>query len=234
MWRKETTSTMAGGAASAGGAGVGPSRRQWDIAEYTSRARERDREGREHAAENEERVKQGKRPMGRRRADATAKPTQTMQAHEDLSLDANLGKSVLVDNTTEGGTSRGPGFYCELCHRMSKDSVGYLDHINGRSHLRKLGQSTQSARSSLEQVVARIDAVRAERARGHTAEQRYDFDARLRQIAEEQRAAHDAKRTKRQEERARRKAPKPEAPPPTADEDAVMQAMGFAQFRTGT
>lgn len=217
------------GATAAGGAGVGPSRRQWDIEEYTTRARERDREHRERAVENEERVKQGKRPMGRRRNDLP-KPTQTMQAHDDLKLDANLGTTSMVDNAE--GKGRGPGYFCELCNRMCKDSVGYLDHINGRMHLRKLGQSTQTARSTLDQVRARIAAVRAERALGRTAEARYDFDARIRQIAQEQRAEHDAKRAQRREERARRKEQKrgPTPPAQTEDEQAMMAAMGFANF----
>ncbi|KAI3623809.1 U4/U6.U5 snRNP associated protein [Malassezia furfur] len=220
---------MSGHASAAGGAGVGPSRRQWDVEAYTQRARERDREHRERAAENEERVKQGKRPLGRRRNDLP-KPTQTMQAHGDLSLDANLGTTTMVDDARGG--QRGPGYYCELCKRMCKDSVGYLDHINGRMHLRRLGQTTQTARSTLDQVRAKLAAVRAERALGRTAAERYDFDARIRQIAQEQRAEHEAQRQRRREERARRKEAKraPTPPPATPDDAAMMAAMGFANF----
>lgn len=36
----------------------------------------------------------------------------------------------MVDADTRRG---GPGYYCELCRRTCKDSIGYLDHINGRS-----------------------------------------------------------------------------------------------------
>lgn len=219
---------MAGGATAAGGAGVGPSRRQWDVEEYTARARERDRAHRAHAAENEERIKQGKRPLGRRRDDLP-KPTQAMQAHDDLKLDANLGTTSMVDRESGGG--RGPGYFCELCNRMCKDSVGYLDHINGRMHLARLGQTTQAARSTLEQVRAKLAAARAERALGRTAAARYDFDARIRQIAQEQRDEHEAKRQRRKEERMRRKEAKKEAPPPATEDDAEMMAtMGFAHF----
>lgn len=42
-----------------GGAGVGPSRRKWDIDEYTQKARERDREDKERAEENAERLRKG-------------------------------------------------------------------------------------------------------------------------------------------------------------------------------
>ncbi|PKI82304.1 U4/U6.U5 snRNP associated protein [Malassezia vespertilionis] len=225
-------------APAAASGGVGPSRRQWDIAEYSQRARDRDRERREHAIENEERLKQGKRPQGKRRDDLP-KPTQTMQAHQDLGLEKNLGKSVLVENaegSSGNGTGHGAGFYCEVCRKMCKDSVAYLDHINGRSHLRRIGQSTQVERATLEQVLARIEHVRDELALGPNAEQRYDFAKRLQEIAAGQRAEHEAKLAARREARARNKHDKEalkhdkEEIPAPQDADAMMAAMGFAAF----
>jgi hypothetical protein len=50
----------------------------------------------------------------------------------DLELEKNLGKTMVVQNP--GGRGPGqPGFHCEVCNRTYKDSVGYLDHINGRA-----------------------------------------------------------------------------------------------------
>jgi U4/U6.U5 tri-snRNP component SNU23 len=48
-----------GKATASGGAGVGPARRTWDVETYTAKARERDREDKERAVENEERVRKG-------------------------------------------------------------------------------------------------------------------------------------------------------------------------------
>jgi U4/U6.U5 tri-snRNP component SNU23 len=54
------------------------------------------------------------------------------QRDAPLELDRNLGKTMVVSNP--GGKGAGqPGFYCEACSRTYKDSVGYLDHINGRA-----------------------------------------------------------------------------------------------------
>lgn len=47
----------------AGGAGVGPSRRMWDVEEYTAQAREQSREDRARREENEERLRKGERAM---------------------------------------------------------------------------------------------------------------------------------------------------------------------------
>lgn len=118
-----------------GNVGVGPSRRKWDAEEFTAKARERDREERERLQENEERMRTGKKPLARRREELP-KATELMKAREaPLELDKNLNKTMMVENAGgAGGAGRkGPGFYCELCQRTCKDSVGYLDHINGRT-----------------------------------------------------------------------------------------------------
>ncbi|WFD22118.1 U4/U6.U5 snRNP associated protein [Malassezia equina] len=165
----------------------------------------------------------------RRRRKELPKPTKAMQAHDDLKLDELSGTTRLVDH--EDSQGRGPGFFCEVCKKMCKDSVGYLDHINGRMHLRRLGQTTQAERATLEQVRERIAAVRAERALGATPAQRYDFDARLKQIAEEQRRERQAQRRDKRDERLRKRQKQMhEAPQPEEDAD-VMAAMGFGSFR---
>ena len=172
------------------------------------------------------RTKRGQMPSQRRRRELP-KPTRAMQAHQDLDLEKDSGTIRLVEN--EDGRGGGPGFYCDVCKKTCKDSVGYLDHINGRMHLRRLGQTTQAERGTLQSVKDRIAYIRAERALGATPAQRYDFDARLRQIAADQRREHEQRRRDRQEERLRKK--------PRSDEDVVVQddadvmaAMGFGSF----
>lgn len=167
-------------------------------------------------------------PAHRRRT--LPKPTKAMQAHGDLELDKHSGTSRLVEQ--EDGHGRGAGFYCDVCKKMCKDSVGYLDHINGRSHLRRLGQTTQAERATLEQVRERIAAVRAERMLGATPAQRYDFDKRLKEIAAEQRRERESRRTSRREQRLRKKQKQShdDDEPAVMDDADVMAAMGFGSF----
>ena len=54
------------------------------------------------------------------------------QREGSLELEKNLGKTIVVQNTSGRGPGV-PGFYCEACNRTYKDSAGYLDHINGRA-----------------------------------------------------------------------------------------------------
>lgn len=148
----------------AGGAGVGPSRRTWDVEEYTSKARERDREDKERAQQNEERIRKGEcgesseekrsgkslqadivrtypcprpaitgqKPLPRTsKLDSLPQPTSHLQPRsQPLDLDKDVGKTLLVDNS--GDSRRGAGYYCEVCRKTCKDSIGYLDHVNGR------------------------------------------------------------------------------------------------------
>lgn len=72
----------------------------------------------------------GKKPP--RKKDDLPKPTELMKARDvPLELNKNVGKTVIIN--AAAGASGQPGFYCDVCKRTSKDSVGYLDHINGRS-----------------------------------------------------------------------------------------------------
>lgn len=54
------------------------------------------------------------------------------QRDAPLELDKNLGKTMVVQNTSGRGPGV-PGFYCDACNRTYKDSNAYLDHINGRA-----------------------------------------------------------------------------------------------------
>jgi hypothetical protein len=118
-------------ATASGGSGVGPNRRKWDMDEYGEKARQRDREDKERAQENEERLRKGQKPLQRKRQELLPKATETLKAREgDLEIEKNQGKTLMVDGAVGG--RKGPGFHCEVCNRTFKDSLAYLDHVNGR------------------------------------------------------------------------------------------------------
>ncbi|KAG5654381.1 hypothetical protein H0H81_003205 [Sphagnurus paluster] len=203
-------------------------RKKWDKEEYAERAKKKDQEEKERMQENDERLKQGKRPRKGPRRDDLPKPTELMKQREaPLELDKNLGKTMVVQNP--GGKGPGqPGFHCEACNRTYKDSVGYLDHLNSRAHLRVLGQTTKLARSTLAQVQARIALLR-EKTKAASTAKAYDFDQRLAEVKAKEVALREEKKAakKAEKEKARLELIKDTA----MDQDNDMaKLMGFGGF----
>ncbi|RSH85066.1 uncharacterized protein EHS24_006656 [Apiotrichum porosum] len=173
------------------------------------------------------------------------RPTGLAQQHVNLGLDKDIGKTMLVSQTTTGKGPRGAGFYCDLCNRTLKDSLSYLDHLNSRFHLSKLGQGTHVARSTVEQVRQRIAELR-EQTKNKVDAKNYDFAKRLAVV----RGAEEAKRQARKDERKKRKEKEREkdkmgkvgvldasdrgAVGAAVDEQMSMEAMmGFGGFGSG-
>jgi len=204
------------------------SEKKWDKEEYAEKARKKDEEEKDRMKENEERMKKGKKPLRGRKKDDLPKPTELMKRREgSLELDKNLNKTMVVQNP--GGRGPGqPGFYCEACNRTYKDSVGYLDHINSKAHLRVIGQTTRLERSTLEQVRARIAYLREKTKEASNAKS-FDFDQRLAEVKAKEAAL-------RAERKAQKKAEKDKARIELVKdsvmdgEDEMAKMMGFGGF----
>lgn len=93
-------------------------RRKWNRDEYEQKADERARASRNESDEEDEkpRKKVRKEP---------AKPRE-----EKVDLESRVGKSVIITQTTP--LNLAGGFYCDVCDCVIKDSINYLDHINGK------------------------------------------------------------------------------------------------------
>jgi len=190
--------------------------------------------------EADEALKKGKKP--RRKHVDLPKPTELMKQREaPLELNKNQNKTMIVQGSLRGPGA--PGFYCDVCNRTSKDSSSYLDHLNSRFHLRQLGQKTQVARSTIDQVRAKIAEMR-EATKQQAASKQYDFAQRIKEIKAAEEAEREAKRLQKLQAReAQAKAkPPPGVYQPAATtggaaedgDDEMAKLMGFSGgFKSG-
>jgi len=129
-----------------------------------------------------------------------------------------------------GGRGPGvPGFYCEACDRTYKDSNAYLDHINGRAHLRALGQTTKISRSTVEQVRARIAYLREKTKEASTAKS-YDFEQRLADIKAKEAAVRAEKKQAKKAEKEKARVELVKDSVTIQEESDMMQMLGFSGF----
>ena len=74
---------------------------------------------------------------------------------EEAAKPSSLSTGTQITNgiSKVGG---GVGWYCKVCDCYLKDSLTYLDHINGRKHQRALGYSMRIEKSTTEEVTSKL------------------------------------------------------------------------------
>lgn len=160
-------------------------------------------------------------PMGSKRAFLKSRTKK-------VDLESKLGTSEIIDPAAASATksnvtndvlkpssgvtkcSDGVGWHCRVCNCFLKDSLTYLDHINGRKHQKYLGYSMRVEKSTTEEVCDVLKGL-AEKKRereGHNAitggaENSIDFENLVRRKDEEA-LKRKAERARKREERKRR------------------------------
>ena len=144
-------------------------RRTWDKEEFEKKAKERLLEETGEDGLSDERDHPVKRELLQARSYA-------------VDLDSKLGKNTIITKTTP--LSEVGGYYCNVCDCVVKDSINFLDHINGRKHQRNLGMSMRVERSSLDQVKQRFESNKRKKEE-EKKKQDYDFESRVKDLRDE-------------------------------------------------
>lgn len=148
-------------------------RRTWDEEEFEKKAKERLEE---ELAELEGQVLKGKKTD-------VELPREKLKARDyAVDLASRLGKSQVITKTTP--LAEQGGYYCNVCDCVVKDSINFLDHINGKKHQRNMGMSMKVERSTLDQVKNRF-AMNKRKKEEVEKKKEYDFDARIKELEEE-------------------------------------------------
>ncbi|CAG9862591.1 unnamed protein product [Phyllotreta striolata] len=183
-------------------------RRKWDKEEYEKLAEERIKEEKLLKDEGENRKKGP--PVKR----------ELLKTREyKVDLDSKLGKSIVINKNTP--TSQSGGYYCNVCDCVVKDSINFLDHINGKKHQRNLGMSMKVERSSLDSVKKRFEQ---NKKKMEEKKKDYDMASRLQELAEEEEKLKEYRREKKKEKRKIEEVSKEEPP------SELASIMGFSGF----
>ncbi|KAJ2778042.1 U4/U6.U5 snRNP associated protein [Coemansia javaensis] len=210
-------------------------RRTWDAEAYDRKAQDRAKQEQEQD-DNDERRRKGLAPRAPR---TPWVQRDLLQARAGpVNLDAMVGKTQIVQAATAAAGQ--PGFYCKVCDVTVKDSLSYLDHINGKKHQRVLNRSMDVAIETVDDVRAKLESLRqAARRRQHAQAADYNFHEKVRV----QQEIEARKKQKRREARRRHRQAKAAADPAgnnndsgDADDDGgadeMAAVMGFGAFGT--
>lgn len=193
-------------------------RRKWDREEYERLAEERKRAEQEEQQQKEEK---GKKSSGGGGPVVKRELLKTREYKVDL--DSKLGKSIVINKNTP--TSQSGGYYCNVCDCVVKDSINFLDHINGKKHQRNLGMSMRIERSTLDAVKNRFEI---NKKKMEEKKKEYDMAARLQEIAEEEEKLREYRRERRKEKRKAEEMLNEDDGDETAN--AMASIMGFSGF----
>ncbi|EDS33594.1 zinc finger matrin-type protein 2 [Culex quinquefasciatus] len=180
-------------------------RRKWDRKEYERLAQERLLDSTKSTTEDEEPITK----------------ELLKQREYKVDLDSKLGKSMVINKSTP--SSQSGGYYCNVCDCVVKDSINFLDHINGKKHQRNLGMSMKVERSSLDQVKERF---KVNKKKTEEKKKDYELESRVKEAKEEEERYREYKREKRKE----RKRKIEEVDDADAGPSELAAVMGFAGF----
>ncbi|KAL3316398.1 zinc finger, matrin-type 2 [Cichlidogyrus casuarinus] len=139
-----------------------------------------------------------------------------------INLESNLNRSQVITKTGPGSSQA--GYYCEVCDCVIKDSINYLDHVNGKKHQRNLGMSMRIKRSTLDDVKGRFSKIKKD---NEMVPEEYSLEERRKALVEEEEKAKAYKKEHKQAKK--RKFERRDDTDLDGDLD-VAATMGFANF----
>lgn len=209
-------------------------RRTWDKDYYEAKAKERIEFGEDSNEKSESFSKTTTAKQEFQRADEDADgPMGSERAflkprENKIDLESKVGKIEIVKPSETGAV--GPGYFCDVCKCLLKDSMSYLDHINGKKHQHALGFSMRVEKVAVESVKQKLQSMSKRKIENQTnpiiRPSAVDaFESRITsQIIDE-----ESQKKRKKEDIIRRKKEKQELEAEIIDPE-IYEIMGFGGF----
>ncbi|XP_054160636.1 zinc finger matrin-type protein 2-like [Oppia nitens] len=200
-------------------------RRKWDTDEYERKAQKR-LKGNDGSSDDNQ--SDGEDSILKSDAKETIEPKkrENLKPREfKVDLEKCLGKTVVINKTT--ATSQTGGFYCDVCDCVVKDSINYLDHINGKKHQRNLGMNMRVNKSTLEDVRRRFQM---QKKKLEEVKKEFDIEDRVKELKEEEERLKEYQRDKRKEKKKKKRHGVDEEDGNQSETDEMAKLMGFSKF----
>jgi len=212
-------------------------RRTWDKSYYEKKAKERVEKG-DNDEINDKTTKNNQnilKPEFQPAEIGSAGPAGSSRAflkvrEEGIDLESKVGKVEIIKPNSVEAARGGAGYFCEVCACLLKDSVAYLDHINGKRHQRALGFSMRVERVDVDTVKNRLENIKKSIKESSTkviktADEDYSDKIALQLIEEENR-----KKRKREEKESKKK--EQEEKEAEGIDPEIAALMGFGGFNS--
>ena len=212
-------------------------RRTWDKSYYEKKAKERVEKG-DNDEINDKTTKNNQnilKPEFQPAEIGAAGPAGSSRAFlkvrdEGIDLESKVGKVEIIKPNSVEAARGGAGYFCEVCACLLKDSVAYLDHINGKRHQRALGFSMRVERVDVDTVKNRLENIKKSIKESSTkviktADEDYSDKIALQLIEEENR-----KKRKREEKESKKK--EQEEKEAEGIDPEIAALMGFGGFNS--
>ncbi|PVU89525.1 hypothetical protein BB561_005294 [Smittium simulii] len=121
-------------------------RKTWDKEEYEKRARARENMLKGESNENGSTKKKD--------SAVSIEKAHLVARDKKIDLSGMVGKTQIVQVSSI--SAKQPGYYCKVCDCTMKDSITYLDHINGKKHHQNLNMSLKIKRDTVVDVKEKL------------------------------------------------------------------------------
>lgn len=144
--------------------------------------------------------------------------TKPLEARDkSIEFDKSIGKVTFNEGEQAGG------FFCDVCSTVFRDSNNYLDHLNGKMHIRMMGMAFKTKRSTLKDVRDALqEALKNKKSKKVIY---FNLSDQVEKLKKEEEDIREQRKLRRKEKKRKRNTEED-----NVEDDEIARMMGFSSF----